>query len=299
MSIYNGIAGRRGGAARGVVIHNDAGSQNATPNFYRGWLPTRNPELGFAHVYISADDRLQAEDYENCAWHVGEATGNYWYVGWEVCQSDGDEATVRANEQACFKDVANYMKSVGMVPNASTVKLHREFSSTSCPRRSVELHGGTLESTRAYFIQEIQKYMGGASVPTPEKPSKPAPSKPTPAPSNDVDYMRKYGYVIWNGKQFKVDDRSKFGGIWQVVSNELSGLTPSATTSDQEWINNGVAMSGIDWTDGTPQSSTQGNRFKFKEDRMNIVGYDVPSNGIAVMVGGHKLWVDATVAKNA
>lgn len=124
-------------------------------------------------------------------------------------------------------------------------------------------------------------------------------TKPTPQPKNDVDYMRQYGKVRWNGKQFSVDDRSKFAGIWQVISNELGGLKPTPITSDVEWINNGVPMESISWTDGTPQSSVNGNRFKFNQDLMTIVDYDVASNGIAIMLAGHRVWVDATVAKNA
>lgn len=129
--------------------------------------------------------------------------------------------------------------------------------------------------------------------------SKPTPQPTKPTVTNDVDYMRQYGKVIWNNKQFKVDDRGHVNGMWQVISCELGGLPHTATTSAEEWTNNGVPMAGISWTDGTPNSSTQGSRFKFDQDTMAIVDYDVASNGIAVMVAGFKVWVDATVAKRA
>jgi hypothetical protein len=35
---YQGIAGKRGASPQGVVLHNDAGSENATAAFYRRWL---------------------------------------------------------------------------------------------------------------------------------------------------------------------------------------------------------------------------------------------------------------------
>ena len=41
------------------------------------------------------------------------------------------------------------------------MKLHQELSSTSCPRRSVEVHGGTVESCRSYFITELNKRLTG------------------------------------------------------------------------------------------------------------------------------------------
>ena len=51
-NFYPGIAGARGRNPDGVVIHNDAGSQAATAEFYKSWLPTHNAYNGFAHYYI-------------------------------------------------------------------------------------------------------------------------------------------------------------------------------------------------------------------------------------------------------
>lgn len=137
---------------------------------------------------------------------------------------------------------------------------------------------------------------GGSVKPTPVKSQS---QQPAAKPANDVQYMKQFGYVVWNGKDFHVDDRGYINGMWQVISNELGGLQPTPTTSATEWTNNGVPMSAVDWTDGTDQSSTNGTRFKFKQDRMDIVDYDEPSNGIAVNINGFPVWVDAGVARNA
>ena len=161
MNITN--AGVRGYNPTGVVIHNDAGSNGANTAFYSNWLPTHDPELGFAHVYIAADGRLQASDFSNMAWHCANSYGNANYASWEVCQSEGDLNQFLKNEQAVLDDVAKYMKQWGLIPNRDTVKLHQELSSTSCPRRSVEVHGGTLESCRSYFITELNKRLTGQS----------------------------------------------------------------------------------------------------------------------------------------
>ena len=159
MNIMN--AGVRGYNPTGVVIHNDAGSNGANTSFYSNWLPTHDPELGFAHVYIASDGRLQASDFSNMAWHCANSYGNANYASWEVCQSEGDLNQFLKNEQAVLDDVAKYMKQWGLTPNHDTVKLHQELSSTSCPRRSVEVHGGTLESCRSYFITELNKRITG------------------------------------------------------------------------------------------------------------------------------------------
>ena len=159
MNITN--AGVRGHNPTGVVIHNDAGSNGANTSFYNSWLPTHNPENGFAHVYIASDGRLQASDFSNKAWHCANSYGNANYASWEVCQSEGDLNQFLRNEQAVLDDVAKYMKQWGLTPNRDTVKLHQELSSTSCPRRSVEVHGGTVESCRSYFISELNKRLTG------------------------------------------------------------------------------------------------------------------------------------------
>ena len=167
MNITN--AGVRGYNPTGVVIHNDAGSNGANTSFYNNWLPTHNPELGFAHVYIASDGRLQASDFSNMAWHCANSYGNANYASWEVCQSEGDLNQFLKNEQAVLDDVAKYMKQWGLTPNRDTVKLHQELSSTSCPRRSVEVHGGTLESCRSYFISELNKRLNNAQENKEEK----------------------------------------------------------------------------------------------------------------------------------
>ena len=164
MNITN--AGVRGYNPTGVVIHNDAGSNGANAGFYNSWLPNHNPENGFAHVYIGNDGRLQASDFSNMAWHCANSYGNTNYASWEVCQSEGDLNQFLRNEQAVLDDVAKYMKQWGLTPNHDTVKLHQELSSTSCPRRSVEVHGGTVESCRSYFIAELNKRLTGQTVST-------------------------------------------------------------------------------------------------------------------------------------
>ena len=159
MNITN--AGVRGHNPTGVVIHNDAGSNGANTSFYNGWLPNHDPANGFAHVYVASDGRLQASDFSNMAWHCANSYGNANYASWEVCQSEGDLTQFLMNEQAVLDDVAKYMKQWGLTPNHDTVKLHQELSSTSCPRRSVEAHGGTVESCRSYFIAELNKRLTG------------------------------------------------------------------------------------------------------------------------------------------
>lgn len=153
MSIYNGIAGRRAGKPLGVCFHNDAGSGQATVSFYEGWLPNHDPESGFAHAYVAEDGILQAEDLTNKAWHCGNSYGNANFLSIEICQSMGDEAVFRENERKALDLVAEWFKLYGWTPDKNTVRIHKQFSATSCPHRSCELHGDAQQ----YFIDELNK----------------------------------------------------------------------------------------------------------------------------------------------
>lgn len=46
----------------------------------------------------------------------------------------------------------------GLPINEETVRLHHEFVPTSCPHTSMELHGGTTESVKEYFIERMQYF---------------------------------------------------------------------------------------------------------------------------------------------
>ncbi|MGH1648958.1 N-acetylmuramoyl-L-alanine amidase [Enterococcus gilvus] len=172
MQLMSGIAGSRGRNPYGVVIHNDAASEGATTTFYRNWLPSHNAELGFAHWYVCSDGILQVENEANMAWHTANANGNANYIGIEACQSMGNLDTFRNNEDRSVKLAAEILKRYGLQPNRNTVILHKQFSATACPHRSVSVHGDWT-IMQDYFIAQIQKYMNGS---TPNPAPKPQPS---------------------------------------------------------------------------------------------------------------------------
>lgn len=171
---YRGIAGKRPGKAKGWVFHNDAGSANATASFYRGWLPNHQAESGFAHDYIGIDGVYNAESYSNMAWHTASYEGNTWYLGVEKCQSKGDEKTFLQIEQKTYQHVAKWYKAEGITPNRSNVRLHHEFTPTSCPHRTMALHGKSTNAVKDYIIAELIKAITGYVPPKTETPSKPA-----------------------------------------------------------------------------------------------------------------------------
>lgn len=151
----------------GIIFHNDYGAMSAKD--YRDWLLRRvtTPEKGFAHEY---NDRFTIAQYVKegrAACHGGDAwgPGNTRYYGIEIVESYDEQymkisdADFILNEEMTFRRAAELFHKWGKTPNAKTVKLHKEFSSTSCPHRSWKLHGRSVESVRSHFIARIKYYM--------------------------------------------------------------------------------------------------------------------------------------------
>lgn len=229
----------------GVVIHNDAGSM--TPRQYQEWLRNRNKELGIAHWYINREDSLQVVENDTIAWHCGDGqhgAGNGYHIGYEVCESmSASDEDFLKNEEAVFKQAAKDLKAGGLKPTRDTVRLHKEFVSTSCPHRSWDLHGQNVDSVKDYFIERIKFYMDnpdsdgeGTSSGTTTKPDKP---KNSDKPSTTKE---------------KASETVGVGHIWRY--NDW-GFTLSETKRKQGQTNTNV-NSQINNSNGTP-NPTGGN----------------------------------------
>ena len=140
-----------------VVIHNDAGRMK--PKRYISFLRNRDKALGIAHFYCNRDTIVQVVPIENIGYHTGDWWSNCRSVGYEVCESlsASDEEFLQNEDVTLLKAAADLVEA-GIPISRETVRLHHEFVPTSCPHRSMELHGGTTESVRSYFIERMQYF---------------------------------------------------------------------------------------------------------------------------------------------
>ena len=162
--IINGKAGKRPGKPKGAVIHNDYGAMD--PSEYVAWLLRRKASgqlgLGFAPYYSNRLAILRADNTNNKAWHTANNEGNVWFLGYEVTESYYgiiSDKDFLLNEDMTLRQVAEDFHFYGLKPNRNTIKLHKEFSSTSCPHRSWDLHGKAMNTVKDYFIAKVAKYM--------------------------------------------------------------------------------------------------------------------------------------------
>ena len=139
-----------------VVIHNDAGYM--TPTEYIEWLRYREKSLGIAHYYCNRDTIIRVVDTYNIAYHTGDWWSNIRSIGYEVCESMKvtDEEFLE-NEEMTLMQATEDLLYYGLPITTDTVRLHHEFVPTSCPHRSLALHGGTTESVKDYFVRRMNE----------------------------------------------------------------------------------------------------------------------------------------------
>lgn len=286
----------------------DTGNPNSSMQNEHDYLAGHYNEAFYTHLVGWNPSTGQAEAWQVAetnqgAWDLGTRSGNA--NGYASVEFVGGSISTQAQFNAAYAVYVELLRQLADEAHANKILDPQEAIATAGAGYIITHNFASrngfgsshvdplafLEKWGISYDQFKKDIAGGSSVKVT--------SAPTPQPANDVQYMKQFGYVVWNGKHFNVDDRGFFNGMWQVISNELAGLEPTPTTSAEEWTNNGVPMSAVDWTDETPQSSANGTRFKFKQDRMQIVDYDDASNGIAVMIDGYPVWCDATVARNA
>lgn len=140
-----------------VVIHNDAGSM--TPEQYVDWLRYRDKALGIAHYYCNRNTIARVVDTFNIGFHTGDWWSNCRSIGYEVCESlkVSDEDFLQ-NEDMTLMQATEDLIYYGLPINMQTVRLHHEFVPTTCPHRSMELHGNSTESVKEYFVNRMRYF---------------------------------------------------------------------------------------------------------------------------------------------
>ena len=256
----------RGYKPTSITLHNDAGSVGATAEAYHRGLvnaPLSRLEAGVAHSYISGNTVYQALPESRIAWHTANQNGNKNSYGIEICQSIGaSDKVFLANEQASFQEAARLLNKWGLKANRNTIRLHMEFSQTSCPHRSMKLHTGfdpvtqgvpsqaTQLKLKDYFIKQIRAYQAG-KVPTATV------SKSTSASSNTKSTVagawKRNSYGTWY-----MSEKARFTNGSQPIMVRTTGPFRSCPYAydfqpggwcdyDEVMLQDGHVWIGYDW----------------------------------------------------
>lgn len=257
-----------------VVIHNDAGSM--TPEQYVDWLRYRDKALGIAHYYCNRNTIARVIDTFNIGYHTGDWWSNCRSIGYEVCESMkvSDEEFLQ-NEDVTLMQATEDLLYYGLPINTQTVRLHHEFVPTTCPHRSLELHGGTTESVKEYFINRMRYFATlGSTVDemlgqVSESPTVQETTVPTESPSaqykSNETIAQEVIQGLWGNGQERYDSLSNAGYdadyIQDLVNRILSGDDTDTSDYDLDEIANQVIQG--EWGNGQE-----------RYERLTNAGYD-------------------------
>lgn len=262
-----------------VVIHNDAGSM--TPEQYVNWLRNRDKSLGIAHYYCNRNTIARVIDTFNIGYHTGDWWSNCRSIGYEVCESMkvSDEEFLQ-NEDVTLMQATEDLLYYGLPISTNTVRLHHEFVPTTCPHRSLELHGGTTESVKNYFVSRMQYFATlGSTVdemlgqvsenPTVQETAKEdQPAQNTGGGKSVDEVAQEVLQGLWGNGQERYNNLENAGYDAQAVQNRVNDLLNGGTTS-----NDNSASTDLDSVVQEVLQGLWGNGQE-RYDRLANAGYD-------------------------
>ena len=261
-----------------VVIHNDAGSM--TPEQYVNWLRNRDKSLGIAHYYCNRNTIARVIDTFNIGYHTGDWWSNCRSIGYEVCESMkvSDEDFLR-NEDMTLMQATEDLIYYGLPINTSTVRLHHEFVPTTCPHRSMELHGNSTESVKNYFVSRMRYFatlgntvdemLGQVSDgPTIQETVQTETTAQKSSGKSVDEVAQEVLQGLWGNGQERYNSLESAGYDAQVVQNRVNDLLNGGTTSE-----NNSASSDLDTVANEVLQGLWGNGQE-RYDRLANAGYD-------------------------
>lgn len=280
-----------------VVIHNDAGSM--TPEQYVDWLRYRDKSLGIAHYYCNRNTIARVIDTFNIGYHTGDWWSNCRSIGYEVCESMkvSDEEFLQ-NEDVTLMQATEDLIYYGLPINTSTVRLHHEFVPTTCPHRSMELHGNSTESVKNYFVSRMQYFASlGSTVdemlgqvsenPTIQETVQTETTAQKSSGKSVDEVAQEVLQGLWGNGQERFDNLTNAGynaqSVQDKVNSILNGEAPSSSaSSDIDSVAQEV-LQGL-WGNGQDRFNNLENAgydAQAVQDRVNSIlsgGYKQASN---------------------
>jgi gametolysin len=282
-----------------VVIHNDAGSM--TPEQYVDWLRYRDKSLGIAHYYCNRNTIARVIDTFNIGYHTGDWWSNCRSIGYEVCESMkvSDEEFLQ-NEDVTLMQATEDLIYYGLPINTSTVRLHHEFVSTTCPHRSMELHGNSTESVKNYFVSRmryfatlgntVEEMLGQVSEnPTIQETVQTETTTQKSSGKSVDEVAQEVLQGVWGNGEERFNNLTNAGYDAQAVQNRVNSLLSGETTID--YVDNITDLGNVAnevlqglWGNGQERYdnlTNAGYDAQAVQDRVNSIlsgGYEQASN---------------------
>ncbi len=138
-----------------ITFHNTAGGTSAksyaqSEQTEGGW------SAGIPHYYVDKDEIWQVLEDRTVSWANGTYAANDGAITIEIVDGYKNVEDFKKAERRAIDLAKSLVKKYNIKVTDSNFRLHREYVSTACPKRSADLHGGT-KNTRRYFMNEIKK----------------------------------------------------------------------------------------------------------------------------------------------
>lgn len=275
-----------------VVIHNDAGSM--TPEQYVNWLRYRDKALGIAHYYCNRNTIARVIDTFNIGYHTGDWWSNCRSIGYEVCESMkvSDEEFLQ-NEDVTLMQATEDLIYYGLPINTSTVRLHHEFVPTTCPHRSMELHGNSTESVKNYFVSRMRYFatlgntvdemLGQVSEePTVQETVQTETTTQKSSGKSVDEVAQEVLQGVWGNGEERFNNLTNAGYNAQAIQNRVNSLLSGETTTDYD-----VDNTDLDSVANEVLQGLWGNGQE-RYDRLTNAGYDAQAvqNRVNALLNG-------------
>ena len=202
------------------------------------------------------------------------------------------------NEDMTLMQATEDLIYYGLPINTSTVRLHHEFVPTTCPHRSMELHGNSTESVKNYFVSRMRYFatlgntvdemLGQVSEnPTIQETVQTETTEQKSSGKSVDEVAQEVLQGLWGNGQERYDNLTNAGynaqSVQDKVNSILNGETPSSSaSSDLDSVAQEV-LQGI-WGNGQERYdnlTNAGYDAQAVQDRVNSIlsgGYEQASN---------------------
>ncbi len=142
-----------------ITFHNTAGGTSAKA-FAQSEQTEGGWSAGIPHYYVDKNEIWQVLEDGTVSWANGNYEANDGAITIEIVDGYKNVEDFKKAEKLAIELAKTLVKKYNIAVTDSNFRLHREYVSTACPKRSADLHGGTTK-TRRFFMDGVKSKSNG------------------------------------------------------------------------------------------------------------------------------------------
>ncbi len=138
-----------------ITFHNTAGGTSAKA-FANSEQTAAGYSAGIPHYYVDKSEIWQVLNEDTVSYANGNYEANDGAVTIEIVDGYKNIEDFKKAERLAVELAKDIIKRNKIKITESNFRLHREYTSTSCPKKSADLHGGTAK-TKKFFMDSVKE----------------------------------------------------------------------------------------------------------------------------------------------